>query len=274
MNVRIFLALVTVALACAAQPTPVAVSIPTELTTYLSVLSYGTPEYDSALGSVSPGLSSTGISPLLPYSVILRNASSEFLRGFNVVFWVQNGGGTTLPYSFASVELDGAKSGLLPPGGLRLVSILPAANHAVERNDVAGLTALPPTMSAISAMAAELGHSLSIQLTVEAIVTQNGAFIGPDRLGLLSRIQGEQSADAFIAAKLNAAGSLPAMVSALETLSATPTDPSPNPFTRDFYSDRLARTASELLTLINAGTQSQPANFASRVGRKITVSRQ
>ena len=82
--------------------------IPDALKPYISILKYGTPEYDAALQQLVPAAFLPVASPLLPYSVIVHNASAEDLKGFQVVFRKFKLEVSGRPYAILSYNLDPA----------------------------------------------------------------------------------------------------------------------------------------------------------------------
>jgi hypothetical protein len=122
-------------------------------------------------------------------------------------------------------------------------------------------------------VAAELSGSRRITVSVEGIVTSHGLFVGPDRIGAFRRIQEEQRADSFLAAKLASLrdSSTADMTKELNVLAAASPGTPISPIDRDFYTEKLSSTARRLLTILGRDGRESVLKALSRLQNQVVV---
>lgn len=252
-----------------AQTNLTVVPVPQTLSPYVSLLTPDMAAYARSFQGLVSGLSPDMLAPIVPYSVILENASSQPLLGTSVVFTVEDAKGKTLRYSFNTIDLDPSSPTLLQPGAHRFVSISNPANHMVIEKRPEYLSRQRITLSQV---VAELRADMRVSVSVEAVITMNGLLLGPDSNGDLSRrVLAEQQADAFLLAQL--AASPGSEIQVLRTLSALPVAKTGNPFMEDFYTLKLIDSANQLLSLINRGGKTAVSGYIARVQKRVVVTR-
>ena len=254
--------------------------IPDALKPYISILKYGTPEYDAALRQLVPAASLPIASPLLPYSVIVHNASTEDLRGFQVVFRKFKLEVSGRPYAILSYTLDPAVPPEFPANGYRLLSPFFPLNDAIRS------TSSPHNASSTSSLqdlnrrlpladaAAELSREKAITVSVELIITPGGVVIGPDSLNSFSRITAERQAQVWLAGRLGVLSSSTARVAELQALSAQQISRAGGPFNMDFYNLKIQRDAKLLLRVTQAGFSGVIDDYITRAANLVQVVKQ
>lgn len=252
-----------------AQTNLTVVPVPTTLRPHVSLLTPDIPQYTRAFQDLASGLSPETLSPIVPYSVILENVSSQPLLGTSVVFTVEDSRGKTLRYSFNTIDLDPSSPTLLQPGTHRFVSISNPANHMVREKRPEYLSRQRITLSQA---AAELRGNRRVSVSVEAVITMGGLLLGPDGNNDLSRrVLAEQQADAFLVGRL--AASSGSEIEVLKALSAQPVRRTGNPFAEDFYTLKLIDTSRQLLSLIGRGNTTAVSGYIGRVQKRVVVTR-
>jgi len=239
---------------------------------YISVLRYGTPEYESALRRLVPAASLPIATPMLPYSIVVQNVSSEPLRGINVVFRRLHADGSQRPDSILSWNLDPAVT-LLPANGYRFFSTFFAFARAIgQPGSLAGLNQRHP----LAAVATGLARERQITVSVEFVITSSGHVIGPDNLGRSSQIAAEQQAEKWLAGRLGAALESPeALVAQLQPLSEMQVSNAGAPFQMDFYNLKIQHDAALLVRYIQTtGRTDMAAKYVSRVSSSVPFSKQ
>jgi hypothetical protein len=237
------------------------------LKAHISVLTYGSAEYDKALRNLVPAASLSSLSLMLPYSVIVQNTSEEPLMGINVVFWKEGFDGKTLPYSFLSWNMDPAVPPVLAAKGYQFFSPSQPVNRAILQAHPIEKVSRSVSLGQI---ATDLSRERRITFSVDAIITSRGAFLGPDALLRYDQIQAEERAKAWLAARLSAlSGSASAQIAEMESLAAKQIPRSGNPFQLDAYNLRLQQDGKFVSKLMKAGWSNAASDYVSRVASSL-----
>jgi hypothetical protein len=237
---------------------------------HIRVVPFGDASYNSILERLYPGAASLSVlQPVLPYSIILQNTSSAPILGTSVLFTVT--GAKTLRYAFNTYDPDAESPALLLPGWYRFVSVIPPANQAVLENDTRPM--LTPRAVTLDTVISDLRSSPRVAVSVEAVITSRGLFLGPDGANLLNRITAEQRAEAFLAAGLQSIGPAAPQkaVQWLTPFASAPPARTGNPFADDFYNRKLYELAKLILGRLNRGDPNAVSGYLLRFGRRVTV---
>jgi hypothetical protein len=163
-------------ISCALSQNTVPLSINNSVPKAISVLINGTEEYNTALPTLIPLRSQPEYSAIYPYSVILKNISTEPLLGTVVVFEIEHEDGSVGRYVFASLTRDPTSlTAVLPPNSYRFVSASSNANRAVV--DKQSEYVHRGTIS-LEALASSLSRSRRITVVIDSVITANGTLIG------------------------------------------------------------------------------------------------
>jgi hypothetical protein len=131
------------------QPMAIA-PLDTSLTPFISIVREGTPEYAALLSELPPELL-TGLTPILPFSIIIRNASTHPLLMTSILFETEDYAGKVLHFSMTSMDLNSVSASAMQPNDIRFVSISAPANHAVTARRVDSIRDLRTPLSSLAA---------------------------------------------------------------------------------------------------------------------------
>jgi hypothetical protein len=217
--------------------------------------------FDSELASLVTPQVLSEITPMLPFSVIVKNISGEALRGVNIVF-------TEGPkhYSFASINLDSGRPAQFVPNQSKFF----APHNLIHTGAALGKINLPAQAS-VATIAGTYGQT-PISASVELVVTAAGRFIGPDKLHVFEQQQEQKRARMTIVHELATASDPSVALAAL--LARSPQKVEHDIFTpSDRYGMWLRKDIRELQRSLETGIQGELERYEARVAQEISISR-
>ena len=133
----------------------------------LRLIRFGTSEFSSLAKTSLPASAVVPLTPLLPFSVFLKNESAQTIIGYTVSWTSNDASGTT--YTDYRTVFDAITlKGLVAPNAARLVTIL---------------TSDPPPSSFVQDIAEEsdrLKNQASVSIALEAVMFDDGSVQGRD----------------------------------------------------------------------------------------------
>jgi hypothetical protein len=242
-----------------------------DLASHVSLVAFGAPQFDQELREVLP-LVHPELTPILPYSVVVRNVSAQSLVMTSVLFEVEDLQGAIKQYSLNTLDLAPSSPAHLQPDRRRFVSMSGPANRVVNagRLDLlSGMSAVP-----LSKVASDLHAKRRITVTIDGIITSQGIFIGPDKTNALRRIQEERRAQVWVASRLTPRLDTAQVKKELVAMQGVALGPDVSLSDRDFYNLRVKQLGRQLAATLDRSGLDAVMTAVSRWQREIVIKRQ
>jgi hypothetical protein len=232
-----------------AQATPTVRVLPSEIPG-LEIIGSQSPLFAGLLDSLIDARARSALDSLLPYCVIIRNASERTVVTtgvrFEVTYWA---GGPVRQHIHYATDLDPRLQNLhLRNGGLRLVAIDRTFSDAVMGRRWNVLPSIP--LDRIS----EFSRVSQIEISLDAVIFEGGQFVGPDIANgfyrLSQQLAGEVAAHKAIEKIRDAPDSV--IFTTLEKAAAAKEVPGRDFLHQDFYTRRYVQMSRTLLRTMQA----------------------
>jgi hypothetical protein len=184
---------------------------------------------------------------VLPYTVIVKNATNRHIAGLMVLYYLRNSQGEPIYHSFYLGSLVRQPARMMGPGQARLICPVPFFYNAVNKGR--GAHPALSTEAMIEQARLRLGEYTNqpeVHVSLDAVVFEDGEIVGADKSNTMSTLNAYIRAEKDLRVDIVTRDAAQIKVY-LEELLRRPDKPSSGPHDVDYYERRRRDMARTLL---------------------------
>lgn len=160
------------------------------------------PDFEALLSSSIEPDAIGSIRAILPYTVIVRNDTSEWLIAVTVRFELTDRNGRTVWHLMRFMTRQNVRRQMVPPAGAVFMTPLPGMNTLLGQGKKLALSSIDLARH-LTPLAQLYSGQSRVSITLDSVVFENGELIGPDRGHTLETLNERRRAEEQLAAELS-----------------------------------------------------------------------